>query len=859
MRKPKLWSLLAFFLGGLAIPFFSIGQVKAADEISVTVDYQTDSYAATVRSPQITGTVSDPQAEITVIVNGQTYTAVNNGDNTWTLPAGTVSDLPNGLYDVSVQAVNNIVDPPTSGQDATTDELQVNVEVLVAMSVYGSGPIDSSNQSSYHFEGTGNPNAIIDYEISDEQAGTVSGSTAVDEAGYFTLDADLSGLSDGNIQAVFVLDDGMGNTDTKTLDLVKDTSGPAVPIVTSDLDIPISQAGSFILTGTTDPNSNLHWVIGGLDGEGASDENGNFSIPVDLSSLAGGTYSIVIYTSDQNGVQGGTFTGEVTIVQAIIPISVTDSGVVSSANQIAYNFTGTTDPDLTVDYSISDGQGGLLTGQVVADGAGNFSLDIDLSSLADGNLTAIFSIDNGLGDTGSQTLNITKDTVGPEAPVITSALTITVDEAGNYVLTGTTEPFASIHWVIDALEGDVTADENGDFSTTIDLSSLTSGVYQIALYPTDQYGNVGESFIGSFTIAEAILNITAAGSGPINSNNQGSYSFTGTTEPGLVVDYTISDGQGGVVSGQATADENGNFSFSVDLSGLADGEIIAEFTVSDGLGGSGSTTLTLSKDTVVPEAPTINFDSPVSLNQSKTFTFSGTTEPFATVNYVINTVSLSGLLEAAEPITGTVQADENGNFTVTIDLSSLGIGEYELLVTVTDEAGNTSPESIGLINITANPVVLAPTVNFPSLTLTQNVIGTLFTGSTEPGNIIRYTITDSQGKQLSGTLTPDEKGNFSLTNVDISSLVNGAIVVSVLAVDPEGNESPAVTQTLQRNIATASTATSTQTITTTTLLATTTSGILPEAGAGAQMPILLLLSIMIRFLVSGYRLQRQAV
>ena len=52
-------------------------------------------------TPALSGTVSDPNATITVRVAGTYYPAINNGDGTWTLPKGEiVSALANGTYDV---------------------------------------------------------------------------------------------------------------------------------------------------------------------------------------------------------------------------------------------------------------------------------------------------------------------------------------------------------------------------------------------------------------------------------------------------------------------------------------------------------------------------------------------------------------------------------------------------------------------------------------------------------------------------------------------------------------------------------------------------------------------------------------
>jgi hypothetical protein len=55
------------------------------------------------RSPELSGTVSDPNATITIDINDMIYNAINNRDGTWTLPAGTIAPaLASGDYEVIV-------------------------------------------------------------------------------------------------------------------------------------------------------------------------------------------------------------------------------------------------------------------------------------------------------------------------------------------------------------------------------------------------------------------------------------------------------------------------------------------------------------------------------------------------------------------------------------------------------------------------------------------------------------------------------------------------------------------------------------------------------------------------------------
>ncbi|MEO9869622.1 LamG-like jellyroll fold domain-containing protein [Ekhidna sp.] len=99
-----------------------------------------DTYGTSITSPQLTGTVDDATATIDVEVDGASYSAVNNGDGTWTLPAGIIATLTDGTYDVIVtgtDAAGNV------GTDATVDELVISQTTIA---------INASNITSTSFQ-----------------------------------------------------------------------------------------------------------------------------------------------------------------------------------------------------------------------------------------------------------------------------------------------------------------------------------------------------------------------------------------------------------------------------------------------------------------------------------------------------------------------------------------------------------------------------------------------------------------------------------------------------------------------------------------------------------------------------------
>jgi large repetitive protein len=95
------------------------GSVVGLDETEneLTVDtvppeVTVDTLATNDQTPELTGTVNDPNAHVRVVLVGPNdvgYDAVNNGDGTWTLPDNALSPaLADGTYDVTVMATDSV-------------------------------------------------------------------------------------------------------------------------------------------------------------------------------------------------------------------------------------------------------------------------------------------------------------------------------------------------------------------------------------------------------------------------------------------------------------------------------------------------------------------------------------------------------------------------------------------------------------------------------------------------------------------------------------------------------------------------------------------------------------------------------
>lgn len=80
-------------------------------------------------TPALSGTVNDTSASVSIQVNGLTFPATNNGNNTWTLANNAITPaLAEGVYSVIARATNAA---GVSGQDATNNELTIDVTAPV--------------------------------------------------------------------------------------------------------------------------------------------------------------------------------------------------------------------------------------------------------------------------------------------------------------------------------------------------------------------------------------------------------------------------------------------------------------------------------------------------------------------------------------------------------------------------------------------------------------------------------------------------------------------------------------------------------------------------------------------------------
>lgn len=190
-------------------------------------------------SPELTGTVDDETASITVNVDGADYSNVTISGTTWTLASGEIDPLSLGTYEVQATATDSL---GNAGVDGTTNELTILVDpgraldsaALVQIYEATGGPewTDSGNWLTGTLETwngitmTGDRVTSVDLS-SNNLAGTFPAITSGLDAmvSFDVSDNELTEITDGsNFDALTTLDISLNKLPFTTLDFFYELS-----------------------------------------------------------------------------------------------------------------------------------------------------------------------------------------------------------------------------------------------------------------------------------------------------------------------------------------------------------------------------------------------------------------------------------------------------------------------------------------------------------------------------------------------------------------------------------------------------------------------------------------------------------
>ncbi|MCK6671111.1 Ig-like domain-containing protein [Enterobacter roggenkampii] len=583
--------------------------------------------------------------QVTVTLNGKTYTATIQSDGTWTttVPAADVGALADGArYQVSVSAQDS------AGNSASATH-GISVDTTAPVVSIGTLSVDDMLNAAEAQQ------PLTVHGSSSAEAGqtvtvTLGGKTytaLVGSDGTWTLDvpaADLAALSQGALTVTASVNDKAGNSGQTTHTLTVDTVAPTVTISTvADDDIVnnAEQLAGQTIRGTTtaEQGQTVTVSFNGHSYQATVGADGSWSVFVpgrDFLGLSDGEYTITASVSDRAG-NPGSATHDVTLNGDVPTITINtfaqDDIVNAAEHGTPLVVSGTTDAPAgqTVTLTLN---GKTYAATVQKDGTWSYTVSsADVAALADGGSYVINAqVSNTIGNSASDNHTVTVDLTAP-------SMGISIDSLQNDTGLSATDFITNDSQVV--VNGSLTAqlgnNEKAQISldggvTWIDLTvtgttwryadgrTLTDGTYQYQVRVIDNAGNVGATdsqdvvidltkpAATTITVDSITQDTGLSGSDFITSDNQ--ISLKGTLGAALGSgDHAQISLDGGVTWTDVSV--SGLSWTYVDGRTLADGDYNYQLRVIDDAGNiSATASQVVTIDTVAPDASkTIAIDS----------------------------------------------------------------------------------------------------------------------------------------------------------------------------------------------------------------------------------------------------------
>ncbi|MCK6935375.1 Ig-like domain-containing protein [Enterobacter roggenkampii] len=692
--------------------------------------------------------------QVTVTLNGKTYTATIQSDGTWTttVPAADVGALADGArYQVSVSAQDS------AGNSASATH-GISVDTTAPVVSIGTLSVDDMLNAAEAQQ------PLTVHGSSSAEAGqtvtvTLGGKTytaLVGSDGTWTLDvpaADLAALSQGALTVTASVNDKAGNSGQTTHTLTVDTVAPTVTISTvADDDIVnnAEQLAGQTIRGTTtaEQGQTVTVSFNGHSYQATVGADGSWSVFVpgrDFLGLSDGEYTITASVSDRAG-NPGSATHDVTLNGDVPTITINtfaqDDIVNAAEHGTPLVVSGTTDAPAgqTVTLTLN---GKTYAATVQNDGTWSYTVSsADVAALADGGSYVINAqVSNTIGNSASDNHTVTVDLSAP-------SMGISIDSLQNDTGLSATDFITNDSQVV--VNGSLTAqlgnNEKAQISldggvTWIDLTvtgttwryadgrTLTDGTYQYQVRVIDNAGNVGATdsqdvvidltkpAATTITVDSITQDTGLSGSDFITSDNQ--ISLKGTLGAALGSgDHAQISLDGGVTWIDVSV--SGLSWTYVDGRTLADGDYNYQLRVIDDAGNiSATASQVVTIDTVAPDASkTIAIDS-ISDDTGLSSSDFITRDTSLTLHGSLGATLADGEYAQISLDGGVTWQNVivTGNSWYYIDSRTLGNQTYDYYVRVVDAAGNVGASAHQQVTVDTIAPDAAITVSVDNITV----------------------------------------------------------------------------------------------------------------------------------------------
>ncbi|WP_159514112.1 MULTISPECIES: Ig-like domain-containing protein [Enterobacter] len=692
--------------------------------------------------------------QVTVTLNGKTYTATIQSDGSWTttVPAADVGALADGAsYQVSVSAQDSAGNSASATHGISVDTTAPVVSIATLSVDDMLNAAEAQQPLTVHGSSSAEAGQTVTVTL-----GGKSYTATVANDGTWTLDipaVDLAALSQGAVTVTASVNDKAGNNGQTTHTLTVDTVAPTVTISTvADDDIVnnAEQLAGQTIRGTTtaEQGQTVTVSFNGHSYQATVGADGSWSVFVpgrDFLGLSDGDYTITASVSDRAG-NPGSATHDVTLNGDVPTITINtfaqDDIVNAAEHGTPLVISGTTDAPAgqTVTITLN---GKTYTATVQNDGTWSYTVgSADVTALADGGSYVINAqVSNTIGNSGSDNHSVTVDLTAP-------SMGITIDSLQNDTGLSASDFITNDAQVV--VNGSLTAqlgnNEKAQISldggtTWIDLTvtgttwrytdgrTLTDGTYQYQVRVIDNAGNVGATdsqdvvidltkpVATTITVDSITQDTGLSGSDFITSDNQ--ISLKGTLGAALGSgDHAQISLDGGVTWTDVSV--SGLSWTYVDGRTLDDGDYNYQLRVIDDAGNiSATASQVVTIDTVAPDASkTIAIDS-ISDDTGLSSSDFITNDTSLTLHGSLGATLADG--EYAQiSIDGGVTWQNvivTGNSWYYVDSRALGNQTYDYYVRVVDAAGNVGASAHQQVTVDTVAPDAAITVTVDNITV----------------------------------------------------------------------------------------------------------------------------------------------
>ena len=747
--------------------------------------------------------------ELTVTLNGKTYTTSVGANGAWSVqvPTADAQALGEGNQAVLVSGKDTTGNTVTGAQLLTVD----TQPPTLAINTIAQDNIISAAEHNVALVLSGTSNA----EAGQTVTLTVNGKSHTATVGsdgtwQVTLPAtEVQALAEGNYAVNASVSDRAGNTTSHSANFTVDTSAPVVSVNTvagDDILNNAEQAVAQIISGQVSgasPGDTVTVKLGThvLTGIVLADGSWNVALdPAVTRTLDRGANTIFVTVTDAAGNTGAASRAITLVgVSPLITINtVSGDDIISGAEKGApLTLTGSTQQAETGQTVTVTLAGQSFTTTVQADGSWSLTVPAAaMGNLPDGEVAITASVTDLSGNTGNTSRTITVDSQAPALSIdpLTADNIINAAESGQDLpITGTTDaqPGQTVTVTLNGQTYQGVVQPDGTWSVTVpaaNVGALADGNATVTASVNDVAGN--PSSVSRVALVDATPPVVTIN--PVATDNVintpehiQAQIISGTVtgaQAGDIVTVTLNN-----VDYTTVVDASGNWSLGVPasvVSGLADGSYPVSVSVTDKAGNTGSQSLTVTVNTAAPLIGINSIAGDDVINASEKgadLQITGTSDQPAGTAI---TVTLNGQ-------NYTATTDASGNWSVTVPASAvtaLGQANYTVTAAVTSSIGNSATASHNVLvdsalpGVTINPVATDDIINAAEAGVAQTISGQV-TGA-EDGDTVTITL---GGNTYTATVGSNLTWSVDVPAADIQALGNGDLTVNASVTNQNGN------------------------------------------------------------------------